>query len=152
MSDSLHPPSPDSIASPVRWAYAAWILALFATSSSLFLSEIMELRPCTLCWYQRVCLFPLVLVIGAGIARADRGLTVYSLPLVVAGLLISGYHNLLQLGIVPATLAPCVEGESCSQKQIEWFGFITIPMMSFLSFILIAACLIQYHRVRAPEK
>ncbi len=130
-----------------RWAYSAWILTLVAALCSLFFSEIMELKPCSLCWYQRVCLFPLVLVIAAGIAKRDRGLVAYALPLVLSGLAISTFHILLQLGIISEALAPCVEGESCSQKQIVWLGFVSIPMMSLGAFVAIGACLIQQVRM-----
>ncbi len=122
------------------------MLALTGTLASLFFSEIMELRPCSLCWYQRICIFPLVLVVGAGIARHDAMLAWYALPLAVVGLTLSAYHNLLQFGIIPEALAPCIEGELCSQKQIEWLGFITIPLMTFAALGLICVCLIQHHR------
>ena len=134
-----------------NWAYAAWVLVLVASLSSLFFSEVVELRPCSMCWYQRICLFPLVLVIGAGIARNDPGLVWYALPLAVIGLGIALYHNGLQLGIIPESLAPCVEGESCSDKQIEWFGFLTIPMMASLNFGLVCGCLIQHHRTATRD-
>jgi len=129
-----------------HWAYTAWFLALVGTLSSLFVSEIMDLSPCVLCWYQRICLFPLVLVIGAGIARRDAALATYALPLALAGLGIAIYHNLLQLGIIPEELAPCTAGASCSEKQVEWLGFITIPLMALGAFGLISLCLIQHHR------
>ncbi len=144
------PPSRTTIDAK-QWAYAAWLIALIATFSSLFLSEIMELRPCELCWYQRLCLFPLVLVIGAGIVREDPGLAAYALPLTLIGLGISMHHNLLQLGVIPESLAPCVEGESCSEKQVEIFGFVTIPLMALCTYVAIATCLILHHRnARSP--
>jgi disulfide bond formation protein DsbB len=148
MIDAENDESSRRAAESQPWAYAAWLLALVGSLASLFISEIMELRPCSLCWYQRVCLFPLVLVIGAGIARADRELAWYALPLALVGLAIATHHNLLQLGIIPETLAPCVEGESCSEKQIEWLGFVTIPLMALGSFLAISACLVQNHRRR----
>ncbi len=75
--------------------YIAWAMALIGTVGSLFLSEVMEFPPCTLCWYQRVAMYPLVVIIGAGIVMRDQRTRTYSLLLVLCGLAIAAYHNLL---------------------------------------------------------
>src|SRR5687767_4898552 len=77
------------------YVYLAWTIALGGTLGSLFFGEVMKLPPCTLCWYQRICLFPLPLILGVGIARRDRSLVAYAAPFVVLGLIIAVYHNLL---------------------------------------------------------
>lgn len=123
------------------WAYAAWFIALVGMVGSLFLSEVMELPPCSLCWYQRIALYPLVFIIGVGIATADTGWKKYAWPLVIAGLLIAAYHNLLYYGFISEDLAPCTEGIPCNAKLLELFGFITIPLMSLASFIAVAAAM-----------
>ena len=125
-------------------AYAAWLIALLATVGSLFFSEVMQLPPCVLCWYQRITLFPLVLVIGTGIILRDRRVKYYALPVCLAGLAIAVYHNLLYYGIIPESITPCREGASCTEVQIEWLGFITIPLMSLAAFAGIALCLLFY--------
>ncbi|MFT3744138.1 MAG: disulfide oxidoreductase [Pyrinomonadaceae bacterium] len=122
--------------------YAAWLFALVGTIGSLFLSEVMLFPPCVLCWYQRIALYPLVVIIGVGIATRDRSVTRYALPLCVIGLVIAVYHNLLYYGFIPESITPCTEGVPCNAKQLELLGFITIPLMSLVGFISIAACLI----------
>lgn len=125
-------------------AYAAWVVALLATAGSLFFSEVMGLPPCALCWYQRVAMYPLVLIIATGIVARDARMRAYALPLCLVGLAVSVYHNLLYYGVVPETLAPCSEGASCRERQIEWLGFITIPLMGLASFAAVALCLYFY--------
>jgi len=124
--------------------YAAWIVALVAMAGSLFFSEVMDLPPCVLCWYQRIAMYPLVLIIGIGILTEDARWKVYALPLTLIGLGISIYHNLLYYGILPESVSPCVEGISCTSGQIELFGFITIPLMALAAFVMIAASLFIY--------
>ncbi len=122
--------------------YLAWVIALVATVGSLFFSEVMGLQPCVLCWYQRIAMYPLVLVIGAGIIMRDGRMMYYALPLCLAGLAISVYHNLLYYGILPESIAPCTAGISCTSRQIEWLGFITIPLMALTAFALLGMCLL----------
>ena len=128
--------------------YAAWITALVGMAGSLFFSEVMGLPPCVLCWYQRIAMYPLVLIIGIGIATGDGGWKKYALPLALAGLAVAVYQNLLYYGIIPEDLSPCTEGVSCIQRQIELLGFITIPLMGVVGFLSICVCLILYR----PEK
>ena len=133
-------------------AYPAWIIALVATVGSLFFSEVMQLPPCVLCWYQRIAMYPLVAIIGIGIATRDNRMKIYALPLALAGLAISIYHNLLYYGILPESIAPCTQGISCTSRQIEWLGFITIPLLALVAFIGIAACLLFYKPENNPIK
>lgn len=124
--------------------YIAWIIALTAVAGSLFFSEVMDLPPCVLCWYQRIAVYPLVLVIGTGIVLRDRRMKYYALPLCLAGLAVSIYHNLLYYGFIPESITPCSEGVPCNAIQIEWLGFITIPLMGLGAFAGIALCLLLY--------
>lgn len=124
--------------------YIAWTIALVATVGSLFFSEIMELPPCVLCWYQRIAMYPLVLIIAIGIVLKDNNWKIYSLALCLIGLGISVYHNLLYYKIIPESITPCTKGISCTTRQIEWFGFITIPLLALIAFISIAVCLFLY--------
>lgn len=124
--------------------FLAWTMALVASVGSLFFSEIMQLPPCVLCWYQRIAMYPLVIIIGVGIISKDGRLKSYALPLSVIGLAIAVYHNLLYYGIIPESITPCQQGISCTSRQIEWFGFITIPLLSLTAFSLITLCLIFY--------
>ncbi len=122
--------------------WKAWLIALTGAVGSLFFSEVLGYPPCALCWYQRIALYPLVLVIGVGIALRDRRVAVYALPLTLFGLAIAAYHNLLYYGFIAEELAPCTEGVPCNAVQLELLGFITIPLMSLAAFLTIAICLI----------
>ena len=141
----------DSAAPDFTFAYVAWTIALSSMLGSLFFGEVIKLPPCTLCWYQRICLFPLAVVLAVGIVRRDPGLVVYSLPFVVAGLGFAVYHNLLYWGVIPERLSPCTAALSCTTKQIEWLGFITIPLMSLAAFASILIALLV-HRARSRTK
>jgi disulfide bond formation protein DsbB len=125
--------------------YAAWVLALLSMAGSLFFSEVMDLPPCVLCWYQRVAMYPLVLIIGTGIVTKDARWKIYALPLALIGLVISVYHNLVYYGVIPESLTPCTQGVSCSERQIEWLGFITIPLMGLLSFLAITLAIALFN-------
>lgn len=126
--------------------YAAWALALVATVGSLFFSEVMQLPPCVLCWYQRIAMYPLVVVIGVGIVSNDRRVRNYALPLALAGLAVAVYHNLLYYGIIPESITPCTQGISCTSRQIEWLGFVTIPLLSLIAFTGITIFLLFFRR------
>jgi disulfide bond formation protein DsbB len=124
--------------------YLAWLIALVSTVGSLFFSEVMGLQPCVLCWYQRVAVYPLVLVIGAGIVMRDVRMKYYALPLCLAGLAVAVYHNLLYYGLIPEAVTPCAQGVPCTERQIEWLGFITIPLMGLAAFLGLTLCLLLY--------
>src|SRR3989344_1769555 len=116
----------------------SFIVALIATSGSLFYSEIAGYTPCVLCWYQRIFMYPLVLVLGAALIGKKRGVVRYDAPLAAAGGLIALYHYSLQR--FPLLLsAPCEAGASCARVYTFTFGYVTIPMMALTAFLLILA-------------
>jgi len=128
------------------WLYLAWAVALIAMLGSLYFSEIRHFPPCVLCWYQRICIYPMVIILLVGILKKDAQVHLYALPLAVIGLIISFYHNLLYYNIIPEALAPCVNGISCTTKYIEYFGFVTIPLLSFITLVVITASVVMYAR------
>lgn len=130
--------------------FLCWIVASTATLGSLFLSDVMGFAPCVLCWYQRIALFPLVLVLGAGLLSFDGGVVKYSLPLAAAGWLVALYHSLLYWGILPKDVQPCTGGVPCTDRSLELFGFLSIPLMSLLAFSAIVALLLVLRR-RVPR-
>ncbi len=119
--------------------YAILLQAGIAMAGSLFFSEVMNLPPCVLCWYQRIAMYPIVILTAIGIIRNDRKTYISVLALALPGLAISIYHNLLYWKILPESIAPCMLGVSCTTKFFEWFGFITIPFMALVAFIVITA-------------
>lgn len=114
--------------------FLCWLIAAISTLGSLFFSHTMQFPPCVLCWYQRIFLFPLVFVFAVGLLCHDQGVVRYGLPLTLAGWLVALYHNLLYGGIIPESIRPCTQGVSCTENYIELFGFLSIPMLSLLSF------------------
>jgi disulfide bond formation protein DsbB len=122
--------------------FAAWLVAMAATLGSLYFSEGMGIEPCELCWYQRIFMYPLVPVLIAGLYPADRNVVRFGLPLAVLGLLTAFYHWLLHVGVIPQELQPCGQGNACSQIDLELFGFVTLPMLSMLSFAAIISLLL----------
>ena len=135
-------------ASKMNWniLFLVWLVASVSTLGSLFFSYVMEFAPCVLCWYQRIFLFPLVLVLATGLFPFDRSAVKYALPLAIAGWLTAAYHNLLYSGIIPESIQPCSRGVSCTEEYISIFGFLTIPMLSLLSFTAITVLLIILRR------
>jgi disulfide bond formation protein DsbB len=122
--------------------FGCWLVATAATLGALFFSEVMELPPCKLCWVQRIFVFPLVLQLPLGLFPFDARVVRYALPLVAVGWLVAAYQVLLVAGVIPATLQPCTQGVSCAEVQIEWFGFVNIPLLSLLAFSTMLALLI----------
>jgi disulfide bond formation protein DsbB len=127
--------------------FLCWLLVSVSTLGSLFFSQVMEFAPCVLCWYQRISLFPLVIILAAGLFPSfDRKVVKFALPLAIAGWLTALYHNLLYSGIIPESLQPCSQGVSCTEEYIDLFGFLTIPMLSLISFSIIIGLLIVLQR------
>lgn len=124
--------------------FAAWVVSLVATMGSLFFSEVMHLPPCVLCWYQRICMYPLAVIFTVGLVFNDRGVARYAWPLALVGVSIAIYHNLLYYDVITESIIPCALGVSCTDRQIEWFGYLTIPLMSLTAFVLIIGCLVWF--------
>mgnify|MGYP002128294917 CR=1 FL=1 len=131
--------------------YLAWTGALIAMMGSLYFSEIAHFPPCVLCWYQRILMYPLVVILGFAIYKKSRDLILPAFVLAGIGWLISIYHNLLYYKILPEAAAPCIAGVSCTTKFIEWFGFVTIPFLAFLGFTGILILLIIYWKATATQ-
>lgn len=108
-------------------------LAVSATFGSLVFSEIMKFPPCDLCWYQRVFVYPMVFVLLSGIYLQSKEVAYYLFPLSVFGLLIAIYHNLVYYKIIEV-IVPCSESAPCTAQQLNMFGFITIPLLSLMTF------------------
>ena len=126
--------------------FLCWLVAMVSTLGSLFFSEVMELPPCELCWYQRIFMFPLAIILTVGLLPFDRHIVRYALPLAIAGWLAAMYHYLLYSGFIPETLRPCSQDVPCSKVNLELFGFITIPLLSLFSFSIMVVLLLIVRR------
>lgn len=127
-----------------RLLQGALAVAVVATFGSLYFSNIAGFPPCVLCWYQRIAMYPIVAVLTVGLIIRDARAYLYALPLALAGLGIAVYHNLLYYKLLPESIEPCMMGVSCTTKYIEWLGFITIPLLALIAFVLITAALVAY--------
>ena len=128
--------------------FAAWLLALFSTLGALFFGEVMKLPPCSLCWYQRVFMFPLTLILPFGLFPLDRNIVRAVIPLAGIGGALALFQVLLVEGIIPESIEPCRQGVPCSETVIEFFGFVTIPLLALVAFVSILALLgLALHRI-----
>ena len=123
--------------------FSAWLIAAVSTLGSLFFSEVMELIPCELCWYQRIFLFPLAIILLIGLFPLDKKVVNYALPLAIIGLLFTVYHCLLFFGVIPENLQPCSQGVSCTDDNMELFGFLPIPLLGLIAFLMIIILLLK---------
>jgi disulfide bond formation protein DsbB len=127
------------------WGYELWaafVVAAIATGGSLFFSEIAHFVPCELCWFQRICMYPLSIVTLLAAVRGDYRVARYLLPLPVVGACVSVYHLLVENGVVEqakACLASAPGG--CATKWIDEFGWMTIPTLALTAFVLLIGLL-----------
>lgn len=128
--------------------YLLFAQALVATLGSLVFSEIFHFPPCVLCWYQRIAMYPLVIIFAVAILKKDKLFEFYAWPLIAAGWLIAVFHNLLYYNILPEAAAPCIQGVSCTTKFVEWLGFVTIPFLSLIGFTILATLMVIYGKVK----
>jgi disulfide bond formation protein DsbB len=121
--------------------YVALLAACLATGGSLFFSEVLQWIPCTLCWYQRILMYPLSVLIAVGILRRDAGLPLVVLPFSLAGAGVSLYHYLLiKTDWFPPP--PCRSGVPCTVDYIDIFGFINIPFLALTAFLIISVTML----------
>lgn len=117
-----------------------FLVSLVATMGSLFYSTYAGFTPCELCWFQRIFMYPLVLILGVGLVKKSREITDYAFPSAFFGLAISVYHNYIYYQSISSSV--CTASESCIIPYVSEFGYIGIPMMALTAFLLITALLI----------
>ncbi|MGN7360772.1 disulfide oxidoreductase [Paenibacillus sp. SAF-054] len=122
--------------------YLAWIVSIVAVGGSLYLSEIMHYEPCKLCWLQRIFMYPQVILLGIASYKNDRKIIPYAMTLSIIGGCISIYHYAEQKIPALAKALPCTVGIPCNFDYLNWFGFITIPLLALIAFILIVLLLV----------
>lgn len=134
--------SPNQIEKKVLLLYFAWLVSVVATLGSLYFSEIKGFIPCDLCWFQRIFMYPLVVILGIGTFQSDISVKKFVLPLSIVGGLISLFHYLEQKVPGFGGIRPCVSGVPCSAEYINWFGFVTIPFLALTAFTLITISMV----------
>ncbi|MDH5394367.1 MAG: disulfide bond formation protein B [Gammaproteobacteria bacterium] len=151
MTDST---TPDKTNTPSQqgWLliFSCWLIAMAALFGSLFFSEVMGLKPCVLCWWQRVFIYPLAVLFLVGMLpqkhKEHHSVVRYTLPLAVIGLGFAVYHYLVYSGFIPESLQPCSEDLSCAEINLELMGFVTIPMLSIFAYSAIIVLLLIYRK------
>ena len=128
----------------------AWIVAMLATLGSLYYSEIAGFEPCRLCWYQRIAMYPLVVILAIAALRRDIGVRHYAIPVAAIGAIISSYHYVLEWFPAVATAA-CSVGVPCTLVWFREFGFISLPYLALSAFLLVITLLLIPRRERHPD-
>ena len=119
----------------------AWVVALVATLGSLYFSEVADFIPCRLCWFQRIAMYPLALILFLAVIARDRRGAYYAVALPVVGAVISLWHLYIEAN--PEAESPaCRIGAPCSTRWIDEFGYVTIPMLALTAFAAIATLLV----------
>ncbi|SDZ03104.1 disulfide bond formation protein DsbB [Evansella caseinilytica] len=122
--------------------FAAWGIALIATLGSLYFSEVKLFMPCSLCWVQRIFMYPLAITLAIASVKKDAGQAYYTLPLSLIGLGFSSYHYMLEKIPALSTQAEACGIIPCNYEYINWFGFITIPFLALVSFFFISLMMV----------
>jgi disulfide bond formation protein DsbB len=112
-------------------------VSLAAIFGSLFFSEVMRFPPCDLCWYQRIFMYPIALLILVGLFLDSKDTLKFVAPLIWGGLIIAFYHNLVYYKVIQV-IVPCNEAAPCTAQHVNYMGFLTIPLMSLLGFLFLA--------------
>lgn len=122
--------------------YGAFTMSLLSTLGSLFYSEILNLPPCVLCWYQRITMYPLILIFGYAIYKRSREVLWPAYIMIPIGWLIAVYHNLLYFNILPEAAAPCVAGISCTTRMSGLLSTFPIPLQALAGFSILLILII----------
>ncbi len=126
--------------------FVGWLLAVVSTVGSLFFSEVMDYVPCVLCWYQRIPMYALAVILGIALVTQDVNVVKYAQPLALIGVALAAFHCLLYLGYVPKGIQPCSQDIPCSEVKLQVWGFLTIPLMSLAAFLAIVVVLFLLKR------
>ena len=120
----------------IVFLYIQLVISAAAVFGSLFFSEVMKFPPCNLCWYQRILLYPVALIVLTGIYLDSRDTSRFVAPFAWIGFAIAIYHNLVYYKIIEI-IVPCTESAPCTAQQLNYLGFITIPLLSASAFLIL---------------
>ena len=125
-----------------QWAlFIAWLIALLSFIITLYGSIILSLPVCHLCWYQRICIYPLIVILGIATFRSDGQVALYTIPLAVIGWIFAFYQYLLQMIPSFSPIGVCGNGPNCSEIHLKLLGFITYPFLSMAACMLLVILL-----------
>lgn len=146
----IRSPVPSADRSAWTLLFLAWLIALVATLGALFIGEVLGQTPCQLCWYQRIAMFPLAVILGIACLRNDFAVRQYVIPIAIAGTAFALWHNLLYFGVIPETIEQCGKTLPCTGDGMLIHGLVPIPALSLTAFgfILLFCFLAQPRTVR----
>jgi disulfide bond formation protein DsbB len=129
--------------------FFSWLIVLVAVLSSLYASEIANIAVCKLCWYQRICVYPLVLLLGIAAYKNDTNIVPYTIPLLVIGCVLGIYQYLLTLfpGLEAISLCNAHAAVSCSDTPWSLFGWITFPLLNVVMCVFLIGLLITARKI-----
>ena len=130
-----------------RAVLGAWVVAALATAGSLFFSEVAKFTPCTLCWYQRIAMYPLVVIFGAALVRRQRRPPTGTIALAAVGAVIAAYHVALEW-FPSLDSGACSASVPCTLVWFRAFGVFSMPTLALTAFLLILTLLL----VRDPDE
>ena len=125
----------------------AWLMSLFATLASIYFIEIVGNDAAALCWFERMLIFSVLLVLTVGIVRRDINVKYYAAPMVVLGLISASYQQLVHWGIIGSSSTICSESFICTTKFFDLFGFISQATLCLVAFIVVGVCLLRLKEV-----
>jgi disulfide bond formation protein DsbB len=125
----------EDVADVALWL--GWLVAAVTTAGSLYYSLVAHFEPCELCWYQRICAYPLSAILLVAAIRRDRRVWVYVLPLTIVGAIIATYHT--QLQAFPSQQSFCSTVTPCTTRYVWEFGFVSLPFEALACFCFVTA-------------
>jgi disulfide bond formation protein DsbB len=117
--------------------YLSWLIALVSTLGSIFFSDVLNYVPCNLCWYQRIFMFPLSILLGIAAYKNEKSIISYVRPLLLIGMVVAFYQFISEVFPSVALEVFCGEGKECVEGKVVVLGFISLAFLGFMSFLSI---------------
>ena len=129
--------------------YAVWVVAMLATTISFYLTEVQSFFPCHLCWYQKICMYPLAIIVGIAAWRGNLGIVVYLLPQTIIGFILACFQLIVQFfsirGFFPIQF--CAPGPHCKETIAFEMEPLYLPLLSVLAFLFINCMFFTIHHI-----
>ena len=130
----------------------AFVVALVGTAGSLYFSEVAHFVPCQLCWFQRICLYPLTIVLGIAAWRRDTNIRPYVIAPAAIGLVIAAYHSWIQAFPPAGGSSFCTAAAPCTERYVWQFGFVSLPFMALCAFAAVITAMALAGPDRSPSR
>ncbi len=129
-----------------QWSlFLTWLITLIVLLTTLYFSNVLGFPVCPLCWYQRICIYPLALIIGIATFRNDGDIALYTIPMTLIGMAFALLQYIEQIVPTFRPMLVCGQGASCHMMHIHYFGFITLPLLSLIACIIMTFLLFIVH-------